>query len=137
MADVELVPVKPAEQAVSKKERRKQKLAELIDSITARSLKYAAGLHEPEFLADGQVNPKYNPDAEKPWVEASTRTRFSVEVYKQTMAAKREQVATDRTLGVLLLRERMKADEWERHAQAVDEDERNKRAIDVAAEVKP
>jgi hypothetical protein len=114
-----LMPVEA--KAVSPAERRRQKVSSLVDSITLKSLKYAAGLHEPEFV-NGLPNPKWNPDAEKPWVEASTRTRFSVEVYKQTMANRREQQQTERTLGVLLLRERMKDDDWEKHAQQVDQD---------------
>lgn len=129
MSDRELVPEPP--KAVSKAEKRRRTAAELVESITLKSLKHAAGLHEPMALPDGSPNPKYNPDAERPWVEATTRTRFSIEVYKQTMAAKREQAQTERTLGVLLLRERLKDEDWEKHAAKVDQD---LKVIDVKAE---
>ena len=119
------------EKAVSRVEKRRRTASELCESIAIKSLKYAHGLHEPKELPNGQPNPKYNPDAEKPWVEASTRTRFSIEVYKQHMAARREQAQTERVLGVLVLRERLKDDAWEQHAAQVDKD---LKVIDVAVE---
>src|SRR5439155_23926 len=84
------------------------------------------------YLRPGE--PGYNPDASVPWVECSVRTRFSIEVYKQIQANKREREATTRALGAIVLRGQVEAKAWEE--QALEVDEQSKRAtIDVAARV--
>jgi hypothetical protein len=98
-------------------------MAEKLNDIMQEGLKTAAGLF------DGS-----NGDANVPLNEASTKTRFAMELTKQGLADRREADVTDRTLGVLILRSKMAASEWEQHAAEVDEAERAKVAIDVEAE---
>jgi hypothetical protein len=88
-----------------------------------------AGLYEPPTLPDGTPNPRYNPDAGVPYLEATTKTRVAVEVYKTTMAARRDDVSHARELGVLLLKQRMAEGDWEKHAQEVEDASRT--VIDV------
>jgi hypothetical protein len=103
-------------------------MAEKLNDIMKEGLKTAAGL-----FADPKNAGEYNPDAEKPLNEASTKTRFAMELTKQGLADRREAHVTDRTLGVLVLRERMAADSWEKHAAEVDAAEKAKVAMDVEA----
>lgn len=112
--------------------KRSQDLDEqtkLIDSITLRGLRHAAGL----FLEP--VEEGYNPDALVPMPDASTRTHFGMTVYKNMMAQKREGMATARALGVVLLQGRKGEAEWNAEARRVDEEQRHAQAIDVAAEL--
>lgn len=100
-------------------------MAEKLNDIMQEGLKTAAGLF------DGT-----NADAFVPLNEASTKTRFAMELTKQGLADRREAHVTDRTLGVLVLRERMQASDWEKHAAEVDQAEKARVAIDaVASEV--
>jgi hypothetical protein len=133
----ELLPAPFAGKSVkaARKEKKRLQLAKLIDSITAKAMRKVDGLYQEPTLDGGTPNPAYNPDATVPYVEATTATRVAVEVYKQTMLQRRDELASARELGVLLIRDRMKAEDWERHAAEVDESTR-KHVVDVVAEVK-
>lgn len=98
-------------------------MVEQLDKIMKEGLKCAAGLF------DGT-----NPDASVPMSEASTKTRFGMDLTKQALADRRESRAPSMVLGVLVVRERMQADDWEEYAARVDEEEKNKHAIDVKVE---
>jgi hypothetical protein len=74
-----------------------------------------AGLREARRLIDGT-----SPDADVKLSECSTRGRFAMELTKQAMADRREEKVTERALGVIVLRGRMDAAEWEKHAADVD-----------------
>jgi hypothetical protein len=95
-------------------------MAEKLNDIMKEGLKTAEGLFNGE-----------NPDANVPLNEATTKTRFAMELTKQGLADRREAHVTDRTLGVLVLRERMAANDWEKHAAEVDAAEKAKVALDV------
>lgn len=101
----------------------------LIDTIAVQGLRTAAGLFK-KAEEEG-----YNPDAPMPLADASTKTHFGMQVYKQMMAQKREGMATQRALGVVLLQGRMSEDDWNEQARRVDEAQRRAHAIDVAAEM--
>jgi hypothetical protein len=134
----EIMPAPFAGAAVkkAKAEKKRLALARLIDGITAKAMRTVDGLYQEPTLPNGDKNPAYNPDANMPYVEATTKTRVAVEVYRQTMQARREELSSARELGVLLIRERMKEADWERHAAEVDEAGRPKTVIDVVAEAK-
>lgn len=102
-------------------------MAEKLNDIMKEGLKTAEGL----FLKPEDKG--YNPDAGVPLNEATTKTRFAMELTKQGLADRREAHVTDRTLGVLVLRERMAANDWEKHAAEVDAAEKAKVALDVEA----
>lgn len=107
-----------------------ERLTTLVDSIALRGLEHAAGL----FKKPGEDG--YNADADVPLPDATTRTHFGMTVYKQMMAQRREGMATDRALGVVVLQARMKSEEeWNAEARRVDEEQRRAQAIDVAAEM--
>lgn len=97
-------------------------MAEKLNDIMKEGLKTAEGLFNGS-----------NPDADVPLNEATTKTRFAMELTKQGLADRREAHVTDRTLGVLVLRERMAANDWEKHAAEVDAAEKAKVALDVEA----
>jgi len=103
--------------------------AKIVDRIALRGLQTAEGL----FLEAGQEG--YNADASVPMPDASTRTHFAMAVYKQMMANRRENMATARALGVVVLKGRMEESEWNTEARRVDEEQRRAHAIDVAAEM--
>lgn len=100
-----------------------------LDVIAVQGLETAAGL----FAAAGTDG--YNPDAPMPLADASTKTHFGMQVYKQLMANRREGMATERALGVVLLQGRQSEEEWNEQARRVDEAQRRAHAIDVAAEM--
>ncbi len=58
-----------------------------------------------------------------------------MKVYQQMMANKREGMATQRALGVVLLQGRKSEADWNEEARRVDEEQRHAQAIDVAAEI--
>jgi hypothetical protein len=97
-------------------------MAEKLNDIMKEGLKTAEGLFNGS-----------NTDANVPLNEATTKTRFAMELTKQALADRREAHVTDRTLGVLVLRERMAANDWEKHAAEVDAAEKAKVALDVEA----
>ena len=71
-----------------------------------------------------------SPDSDVKLSECSTRTRFAMELVKMRHAAQQNEHITERALGVIVLRGRMDAAEWEKHAAAVDEG-KDLDAIDV------
>lgn len=97
-------------------------MVQVLDKIVSEGLKVAQG------ILDGT-----SPDANIPLKEATTRTRFGMELTKQALHDRREQKVAERQLGVLLLKERMSADAWEQHAAEVDKAETAKAFIDVEA----
>lgn len=103
---------------------RRAQLSEMLNDITERGLEAFRGLG---LKADEDG---YNPDADRPWQEHSGRTHMGMTVYKEHMAGQRERQATERALGVILLKNRMEEKEWEAQAQRVDRGD----AIDVEAE---
>jgi uncharacterized small protein (DUF1192 family) len=103
--------------------------AKIVDRIALRGLQVAEGL----LKNAGEEG--YNADADVPLPDATTRTHFGMAVYKQMMANRRENMATARALGVVVLQGRMGEAEWNAEAQRVDEEQRRAHAIDVAAEM--
>jgi hypothetical protein len=103
--------------------------AKIVDRIALRGLQVAEGL----FLKADEEG--YNADATAAMADASTRTHFGMSVYKQMMANRRENMATARALGVVVLKGRMEESEWNTEAHRVDEEQRRAHAIDVAAEM--
>lgn len=103
--------------------------AQIIDRIALRGLKTAEGL----LMRMGEEG--YDPDADVPLPDATTRSHFGMTVYKQMMANKRDNNATARALGVVLLQGRMSEEAWNAEARRVDEEQRRAHAIDVAAEM--
>jgi len=101
----------------------------IIDRIALRGLQHAEGLLK-KAGEDG-----YNPDADVPLADATTRSHFGMKVYQQMMANKREGMATQRALGVVLLQGRKSEADWNEEARRVDEEQRHAQAIDVAAEI--
>jgi len=101
----------------------------IIDSIAIRGLEHAHGL----LLKPGEEG--YNPDADVPMPDATTRTHFGMKVYQQMMANKREGMATARALGVVLVQGLKSESEWNEEARRVDEEQRLRQAIDVAQEM--
>jgi hypothetical protein len=83
-----------------------EKLALLVDGITAKSLEIVS-----EALSDG---------GSTIWNDRSVRDQYALEVYKQTMANRRERMATERALGVIVLKNRMEEADWEKRAAEVD-----------------
>jgi len=102
---------------------------QIVDRIALRGLRVAEGL----FKAAGEDG--YNADADVPLPDATTRTHFGMQVYKQMMANRRENMATQRALGVVLLQGRMSETDWNAEARRVDEEQRRAHAVDVAAEI--
>lgn len=103
--------------------------AKIVDRIAMRGLKLAEGL----LMERGEEG--YNPDADVPVPEATMRSHTAVKVYAQMMANKRDNNATARALGVVLLQGRMNEADWNAEAQRVDEEQRRAHAITVAAEM--
>ena len=99
-----------------------------IREITSQGLAIARG------MLKNVGEPGYNTDADRPFAEATVKTRFAMRIYENAKADQREHHVTERTLGAIVLRERLQAKDWEAHAKEVDESERQKRAIDVVAE---
>ncbi|MFZ9202314.1 MAG: hypothetical protein ACO23N_07805 [Opitutales bacterium] len=98
-----------------------------VEKITAKAMQHAEGLFlDPK--AEG-----YNADALVPLAEASTKTRFAIEVYKQVQANSREDTRAATALGVVALQAQMSRADWEAKAKKVDEDAEKARAIDVEA----
>ncbi len=105
------------------------RMTKLTDSIALRGLEHAHGL----FLKEGEEG--YNADALVPMPDASTRTHFGMKVYQQMMANKREGMATQRALGVIMVQGRMDEAAWNAQAHQVDEDQRHQQALAVATEM--
>lgn len=105
----------PPEKALARK-----KLNDWLERLAISAVKDVRGLFKDKGA------PGYNPEQVMPWKEASVRTRASLEIYKQIMAERRGNVAAAAQLGVVTIQERMRREEWEATAQAVD-------AIDVEA----
>jgi len=102
---------------------------QLIDYIAVQGLRTAAGLFQ-ESGSDG-----YNPDAPMPLADASTKTQFGMKVYAQMMAKQRENQATARALGVVMLQSQLNEKDWNARAKEVDEEQRKLQAIAVADEM--
>src|SRR3954462_11955372 len=102
-----------------------RRMVEVLDKIVDEGLSVARG------ILDGS-----NPDAAIPLKDASTRTRFAMDLTKQALHDRREQKVAERQLGVLILKERMDAGAWEKHAADVDRTETAKAFIDVEARTK-
>ncbi len=83
------------------------------------------GMKVAERLIDGD-----SPDSGVKLSECSTQTRFAMELVKLRHQSQQNEHITERALGVIVLRGRMEAAEWEKHAAAVDEG-RDPDAIDV------
>ncbi len=113
---------------ITKQQEHDEQLA-IIDRIALRGLQHAEGLLKK---ADEEG---YNPDADVPLADATTRSHFGMKVYQQMMANKREGMATQRALGVVLLQGRKSEADWNEEARRVDEEQRHAQAIDVAAEI--
>jgi hypothetical protein len=105
------------------------RMTKLTDTIALRGLELAAGLFEDP------TSPTYNPDAIVPMPDASTRTHFGMTVYKQMMAKQRENMATARALGVVVLQGRKSEEDWNAEARRVDEEQRHAHALEVATEI--
>jgi hypothetical protein len=108
-----------------------------IAKITRFAVKTVRGLYEEPFLPDGKPNPKYNRDADVKWSDCSVKTRASLRIVEGM--TNRDGAANDGrpTFGVIVLQGRASsADEWERDARKVHEDEVRRTAIDVEAEPK-
>lgn len=86
------------------------------------------GMRVAEQLIDGT-----SPDSDVKLSECSTKTRFAMELVKLRHQAQQNEHITERALGVIVLRGRMEAAEWEKHAAAVDEG-KDVNAIDVSAD---
>lgn len=86
------------------------------------------GMRVAEQLIDGT-----SPDSDVKLSECSTKTRFAMELVKLRHQAQQNEHITERALGVIVLRGRMEAAEWEKHAAAVDEG-KPLDAIDVSAD---
>lgn len=97
---------------------------DVIAKVTNKAAKVLDGLYlEPH-------EPGYNPDAEKTWAECSMKTRASLILVKDAQA--RGDGGEGRVLGLILVKERASSkEEWELMARKVDEDERNRNAIEV------
>ena len=93
---------------------KKSPLMERIGRISYKAMRHAEGLYKQPG------EPGYNPDAAVPWSEASTKTRFAVEVYKQLCADGRENTRSVTALGVVALQSKLGAAQWEKMAQAID-----------------
>lgn len=87
--------------------------------IVEKGLKYA------DQIMDGTA-----PDSDVKLSECSTRGRLAIELVKLRHQAQQNEQITERALGVIVLRGRMEAAEWEKHAAAVDEG-KDVDAIDV------
>lgn len=108
-------------------ERRARNLSRIVDKITADGLKHFAGLGKQPG-EDG-----YNQDADRAWADRTGRSEFGSIVYREVMKTRRDETRTTAELGVLLLKNRMEEDAWEKRAGEVEQESRNARAIDVNA----
>lgn len=115
-------------QSVMTAAEAREKILADVEFLAQQAIADAKGL----YLSPGEKG--YNPDATVPWVECSVRTRFSIEVYKQIQANKREREATTRTLGAIVLRGGMDAKSWEAQAREVN-DASERATIDVTSRV--
>ena len=104
------------------KSKSVRKSVDTLAPIIEQGRKVAAGLF------DGT-----NPDADVKLSECSTKTRFAMELVKLQHQAQQNEHVTERALGVIVLRGRMEAAEWEKHAKDVD-DGKDINAIDVSAD---
>jgi hypothetical protein len=109
---------------------REQLLAD-IDSLALKALADMKGLYVPSDEGG------HNPDATRPWVECSVRTRVSIEIYKQMSANRREREATTRALGAIVLRGQVEAKAWEANALDVEETSQKTRALLEASLAEP
>lgn len=109
---------------------KKSPVMERIGRIANKAMRHAEGLYKQPG------EPGYNPDAEVPWAEATTKTRFAIEVYKQLKADSRENTRAVTALGVVALTARLDKSQWEKKAQAIDAEAEpvEPPAIDAVAE---
>ena len=101
-------------------------LVRMVENIAARAMADAEGLYLPAGATG------YNPDAGLPLAEASTKTRFSMEVYRQVMATQRTNTQAAVQLGVVAMQARMSKEKWEAEAAKV-ETQAQQDAIDAEA----
>lgn len=88
---------------------RRQELDARIDKIKARGLKHAAEIMKPGSEA-GERQARLQ----------TNRDKFAMLIWQAEMADRREHQVTERQLGVLVLRDRLDRESWEREAQRVD-----------------
>jgi len=95
--------------------RKDEKLRAIVERVHRRALEAAEGL----FLEPGE--PGYNEDADRPWAEASTRTRAGILLAQKAIDSVRDDKAAARQFGLLILKERIgNPEKWEEFAQNVD-----------------
>ena len=103
------------------KSKSVRKSVDALAPIIEKGLAYA------DKIMDGTA-----PDSDVKLSECSTRGRLAIELVKLRHQAQQNEHITERALGVIVLRGRMEAAEWEAHAAAVDEG-KPLDAIDVEA----
>jgi hypothetical protein len=101
---------------------------QLVRDVLAKVTEKAARTLDGLYL--DKDDPGYNPDAEKNWADCSMKTRAALVLVKQ--AQERGDGPATGLLGIVFVPARAaSATEWEAMAKKVDEDERNKAAIDA------
>lgn len=103
---------------MDRRERRARMTKRVIEEVQLAAAKTVAGL----FKQPGE--PGYNPDADVPWRECSTRTRGGLLVMQGTMVAERvanAQNAAPQVFGVVMMTPRIEDPvEWEKFAAATE-----------------